>query len=349
MSIGKWMLDRIGDCQRLNDIKWRIPPRLHVHPAIAAPAIYYLAPAEAAASGGIKVIYRHVDELNSLGVVSAVVHPVDGFRAKWFPNNTRVISASKLQLRSNDVLVVPECYAPGFSQLPQNVQIVVFNQGPHHTFDRIQQDPERPGAPYTQLPNLAAVLTVSTDGANLLRMAFPRVLVATVRNVVDKRVFHPAPGRPRKKVAYVPSRRPEELDQLLHLLNARQEFSAGEWSLSPLSGLTEGEMANALRQSSIFLSLSYRDGFGLPPAEAMACGAYVVGHPGGGGSEFFNPEYCAPAHDNTQIMDAVLDAMRMPSDQLRQMGMKASASVLGRYSEEGLRSDLHEFYSGLLR
>ncbi|MGP5220318.1 glycosyltransferase [Arthrobacter rhombi] len=349
MNIGGWVLDRIDDYQRSKDIKWRVPPKFHVYPENAAPAVYYLAPEEPAASGGIKVIYRHVDVLVSLGIVSAVVHPREGFRASWFSNETPVIPASDLQLRSNDILVVPECYAPGFEHLPTNVRIVVFNQGPHHTFDRIGLDPERPGAPYSQLPNLAAVLTVSNDGAELLRMTFPDTPVWTVRNVVDESVFYPIPERPRRNVAYVPSRRPDELSQLLHLLNARREFSTGEWSLTGLSGLTEIEMANALRRSSIFLSLSHRDGFGLPPAEAMACGAYVIGHPGGGGTEFFDPAYCSPAHDNTQIMRALLDTMSMPREQLQISGAKASASVLSHYSAEGLRTDLDAFYSGLLR
>lgn len=347
MEPKKWILRGVGAYQRRRDLSWRRLPKFDVLPAGPDTAVYYVAPEERAASGGVRVIYRHVDELNALGIPAAVVHPHAGFRADWFKNDTRVVPAARLRLRQNDILVVPECYAPGLLDLPDDVRLVVFNQGPHHTFDRIRLRKDRPGSPYTDMAGLESILTVSDDGAALLRMAFPDVPVRTARNVVDKSVFHGAEDRRQRVVSYVPSRRSDELHQLLHLLNARAEFNSGEWELKPLHGLTEAGMADALRGSSIFLSLSHRDGFGLPPAEAMACGAYVVGHPGGGGTEFFDPAYCSPAHDNTQIMRAVVEAMAMPESQRRELAAKASARILGHYTADGLRADLTAFYGSL--
>ena len=39
-------------------------------------------------------------------------------------------------------------------------------------------------------------------------------------------------------------------------------------------------MIAALQSSLVFLSFSKREGFGLPVAEAMACGCAVVGYAG---------------------------------------------------------------------
>jgi hypothetical protein len=323
-------------------------PRLALHDGPGSAAVYYLAPAESNPSGGVRVIYRHVDELNKMGIPAAVVHPRHGFRCSWFENSTRVIAFNELQLRATDLLVVPEFYALGFASLPAGARVVVFNQGPHHTFDLITPDPGRPGWPYTDIARLEALLTVSQDGADLLRMAFPDTPVGTARNVIDEAIFHPSEESRIHRISYVPSRRPEELAQLLNLLNARQEIRSRSWNLLPLHGLTERNMADALRSSALFLSLSDRDGFGLPPAEAMACGSYVVGYHGGGGQEFFDPAFSTPVSSTTELLAALLDSMNRTDGWRRERGEKASARILGHYTAEGLQSDLSAFYGGLL-
>jgi len=46
-------------------------------------------------------------------------------------------------------------------------------------------------------------------------------------------------------------------------------------------------VADILRSSRVFLSFSQREGFGLPPLEALACGCAVVGYHGFGGRALF--------------------------------------------------------------
>lgn len=348
MDTKKWILGQVERTRERRDLRWRQLPHLKVHPSKGEPSVYYLSPVEKSPSGGIKVIYRHVDALNALGIPAAVVHNQDGFRCEWFDNRTRVISAPSLHLKQNDLLVLPECYGPGFGGVPSGVRVVVFNQGPHRMFDRIPLDPRSPGAPYSGLEGLEGILTVSQDGADMLRAAIPDVSVAIARNVIDENIFHPNAGDDVRRISYVPSRRAAELQQLLHLLHARPEISSGDWQLQPLYGLSERRMADALRNSTIFLSLSDRDGFGLPPAEAMACGSYVVGYPGGGGGEFFESAYCSPAHDTTEVFMALIEAMRWPEAVRQDLGAKASARILGHYTQAGLKTDLLAFYGGLL-
>jgi glycosyltransferase involved in cell wall biosynthesis len=253
-----------------------------------------------------------------------------------------------LRIREVDLLVVPEFYASGLVAIPNRARVVVFNQGPHHTFDLIPLRAGSPGWPYSQIARLEGILTVSQDGAELLRLAFPEVLVGIARNVVDRRIFHPSADGGGKRISFVPSRRTDELLELMHFLNARTEIQTGEWEMVPLNGLSERGMADALRDSSIFLSLSDRDGFGLPPAEAMACAAYVVGYHGGGGREFFDPAYCSPVASTTELLAALEEAMNLPELWRRERGEKASARILGHYTVEGLTADLECFYRGLL-
>ena len=51
--------------------------------------------------------------------------------------------------------------------------------------------------------------------------------------------------------------------------------------------LSYAEVANSLNSSRLFLSFGHPEGFGLPIAEAMASGCWVVGYSGGGGDELF--------------------------------------------------------------
>ncbi|WP_427172936.1 glycosyltransferase [Arthrobacter sp. 92] len=347
MIAKNWILGRIESHHQAMDRKWRQLPPFTVLPRSGESSVYYLTPAERSPSGGVKVIYRHVDELNAMGIPAAVVHDRHDFRCDWFENSTRVVSAKTLRLKRGDLLVLPECYGAGFGGLPPGVRVVVFNQGPHHTFDQIAMEPGRPGAPYSELEGLEGILTVSDDGAELLGMVFPQVRLSTARNVIDERVFYPSDKVPPYRISYVPSRRADELRQILHLLNARPEIHGGSWQLVALHGLSERGMADALRGSAIFLSLSDRDGFGLPPAEAMACGSYVVGYPGGGGREYFDSAYCSPAQSTTEVLAALVEAMQLSGEALRELGAKASASILGRYTAEGLRQDLRSFYGEL--
>ena len=313
--------------------------------------VYYLAPDNDRPSGGVRVIYRHVDLLNELGYAAKVVHTADGFRCSWFPHDTPVVAAGQVALSAADLLVVPEWYGPGLGGLPDRPRIVVFNQRAYDTFDLVPYEGTTAGAPYAQIPRLAALLAVSEDNADLLRYAFPQVPVHLTRNVIDPAVFHPGgPDRPRR-IAFVGHRRSDERDQLLHILRSRGVLDG--WQVTMIAGRTEAETAEIMRGTAVFLSFSDREGFGLPPAEAMACGAYVVGYPGLAGREFFDPAYCTPVPDQDLLAfaRAVEDACaRYDKDPrvLAEQGSAASARVLSRYHADHLRADLAAFYAPLL-
>jgi hypothetical protein len=60
----------------------------------------------------------------------------------------------------------------------------------------------------------------------------------------------------------------------------------------------EKEFRDALARADIFFTHSFPEGFGLPPLEAMALGALVVGYTGGGGEDFMRDrENCFIAKD----------------------------------------------------
>jgi Glycosyl transferases group 1 len=324
--------------------RWRQIPPIRVRSTSATPTVYYLVPGVDTPHGGVRVAYRHVDVLNAMGVPAAVLHRAPGFRATWFPNATRVVDAGSLRFGVDDVLVVPEVYGPSLRGLDPEARVLVFNQGAYITFDALDLATTEPGSPYRDVRRLEGIMTVSRDSADLLSLTFPDVPIHLTRPVIDGRIFHPGPVPDRHAFAFTTSRRPQERQQILHMLRAM----GMEWTPVPLVAMTEQQVAETLRRTPLFLSLSDRDGFGLPPAEAMASGCYVVGYPGGGGEEFFDPSYCTPVRSTAELVRQVRWAMSLPLTDLAVQGRRASAAVLGRYHEDGLRDDLRRVFSRLM-
>lgn len=330
--------------RNFSDRRWRRLPRFRVHPRQGAPSVYYLTPHGERPQGGVRVAYRHVDQLNAMGINAAILHARQGFRPTWFESETPVVSFSSMVFRADDILVVPEVYGPSLEQLDPGIRVLVFNQGGYITYDAVDYARSRPGAPYSDVARLEGIMTVSRDSARLLSLAHPDVPIEIARPVIDQSVFFPGPHRRRKAFAYVTSRRVGELNQILHILRAR----GVDWEPIPLTGMSERQVADALRESAIFLSLSDRDGFGLPPAEAMACGCYVVGYAGGGGDEFFDSRYCSPTTSTADVVAKLESAMTRPMAELIEAGSRAAATVTARYSPSGLRDDLSTVYGRMV-
>lgn len=322
----------------------RQPPPLRVGPAGGPPTVYYLTPHLDSPSGGVRVLYRHVDTLNDMGIPAAVLHARQGFRCTWFENETRIVYPRDVVLSPRDVLVVPEYYGIGLAALPAGIRVVVFNQNAYRTFDELPRSAGA-GAPYAGLASLVALMTVSEDNQRFLELAFPGLPVYLCRPVIDPDIFNPGNGSPRGDVlGYVRAHRPREAQILEQLMATRRP----DWSVVAASGLSEREIAELMRRCSVFVSLSELEGFGLPPAEAMASGCYVAGYTGGGGDEFFDPDFCRPVTGTLGLVEAVLAATELAEPDRRRLGLVASAAVVGRYSDDGLRTDLRTAFDQIL-
>lgn len=326
----------------------RVPPDLKYRQPGGSPGrVYYLSPDSNIPSGGIRVIYRHVDLLNELGFDATVLHHKTGFQIDWFAHRTRVAGAREVELSRNDILVVPEFYAANLHRLTGGPRLVLFNQGAYHTYAGFNSDQ---AAREAQFP-IEAVLTISEDSLALLQAIFETTKVHYVRSVVDPEVFHPfrqAAGR--RRLAYITSRREIERRQLLPMLAGRPALAG--WEQMPIQGVGEREVAELLRGSAIFLSFSQLDGFGLPPAEAMACGSYVIGFHGQGGREFFDPAYCQPIEDANLLdfmraVERAAVAYDADPEAFSRSGLAASKAILERYDVAGLKDDLLAFYTEL--
>jgi hypothetical protein len=304
--------------------------------------IYLLCPDYAVPSGGVRTIYRIADTLVEAGLPAAVLHHRKGFVVRWFEHDTTIVYVSDIVVGERDVLVVPEIYGPTLSSAPSGPALIVFNQNAYLTFDGVQNG----RSPYEAVSHL---LAVSDDNAEYLRFAFPDIPVTVVPQALDAGMFHPGEPVLPRRIAYMPRKRGGDAEQVFAMLGKRM---AG-WEAVAIDGLSIEETAEVLRTCPLFLALSSREGFGLPPAEAMASGCYVVGFHGLAGREFFLPEFSCPvAEDDVRALAVTLaEVMRWYEEDpasIRLLGVKAGDHVRTAYSPERQRDVLLAFFAPLL-
>jgi glycosyltransferase involved in cell wall biosynthesis len=235
-----------------------------------------------------------VDILNGAGLNAAVLHARPGFRCGWFENTTRVVNAAEVTVARRDILVVPEIYGQTIRDLPRNIRQVIFNQNAYNTLSSLM-DGTASAAPYIDNPDLALVLVVSQDNAEVIKHLFPAAPVRRLHLGIDPALYYPSQGSKRRRIAYMPRKRPGDAANVLALLRLRGALDG--WNVVAIDGRSEVETAELLRSAELFLSFSSHEGFGLPPLEALACGCLVVGYHGFGGREFFHPPFATAVED----------------------------------------------------
>ncbi len=191
---------------------------------------------------------------------------------------------------------------------------------------------------------------MSEDSEDYLRYCFPDLTIGRIRHAIDPAIFHPEPRLRTRQIAAVPTKRPAELRQLIDVLTARGVLA--DWRFGRIEHMSEAEVARTLQASPLFVSLNKAEGFGLPPAEAIACGCRVVGFHGMAAREFFDEPFASTVEDGDIIglaraVEAFITAYPAREAELERLGGEGSAWILDRYSRENQAADLAGFFDRL--
>jgi glycosyltransferase involved in cell wall biosynthesis len=191
-------------------------------------------------------------------------------------------SADKdFQLSPKDIIVIPEDYREALEALREiNIKKYIFCQNHFYIFKGLRKD--------TTWADLDIDVFCSSEIIRkFLQSVFDYDGVPVIHCAIHLELF-----KPRKKklqIAYMPRKRPAELDFIRNLFNRLyKQYKEVPWIC--IDKVNDAKVAEILSESAIYFSTSLYEGFGLPPIEAMACGCIVVGFHGGGGLEYASSE-----------------------------------------------------------
>ncbi|MEO8851325.1 MAG: glycosyltransferase [Allobranchiibius sp.] len=310
--------------------------------------IYFLTPDLPTASGGIQVIYGMVKSLRKMGFSAAVWHGNEGHSYPGLDIDADVVHGRTRTLQAGDVLVVTEVGGPKWSFLANDVPVVVLNQGHDYTFHNTTFEQDVAGD-YPGWPTAVAAIATSRLIEDFLNYASPGAFPVYRIPVVISPQF--APRRKQKVLALMPRRRSVDLTAVVQLL--RRSGAMDGWRLQMIDGMTQQQVAEAMGEAAIFLSGAEYEGFGLPQAEAIAAGCYLVGFTGAGGREFMSPDWCSPIYDEDVLAFARAAAQAM-ADFDRDPEAVAARVEVGRayirdeYNAEKVNSALLRTFGELL-
>lgn len=250
-----------------------------------------------------------------------------------------------LDLRPDDVFVVPEFRYPEYSALFPDNRRILLTQDVFGLSRAFQRD-TRLETPWVS--RFDAYLTTSV----VTREAID-YLAATQARAIPLCV--PRPGlsyraEKKRQIAYMPRKRREEVEIVTAALRARLEPLG--WDFVSIHNLPRDRSDAVLAESLIFLSFSHQEGFGLPPAEAMATGSIAVGYTGVGGEEFFTPAFGVPVPDSdvmgfARAVEAVAREYDTDPTRLDAMRKAASDHIHARYGFEAMQTALLDAWGAI--
>jgi glycosyltransferase involved in cell wall biosynthesis len=240
------------------------------------PRIVYTSFPTAEVSGGIKAIYQHVAML-AQGGWDAAVATRDAVAPWWFESPARTMLLD--DIAPDDILVFPENSLELLQHFRASRQRkFVFCQNPFYIWRGLG-----PNASYADL-GVEQVICVSQTTMHYMQLRMPAMKIAFVPFFIDHTIFRPGTRR-ELQIACVPRKRPNELMAIRDLFRAvYPQLSHVRWNL--IEKATERQVAQAMADSAIFLSLARLEAHGMTLLEAMACGCLVAGfHGTPGGSD----------------------------------------------------------------
>ena len=248
-------------------------------------------------SGGLATLYRLAVCLHEQGrevCLSSLKDEVPGM-GQVLGMGIPFLPWQGLRLGPDDLWLVPESHPNAIATgTSAGARTVVYAQSWNYTLTTLP-----PGVHWQQIP--VAFLAVSHPVAWYLEKVLGVQVLGVLPPAIAPCFFEQTgPNRPNPaqciRVAFMPRKNAalarQMQDVALAALGPRPGFAI-EWL--PLQNMTPEQVAAGLASSHIFLASSFPEGFGLPPAEAMAAGCLPVGFTGFGGWDYMRPARHLPS------------------------------------------------------
>lgn len=307
-----------------------------LHPDVAKPI------------GGVKQVHRLCEALTSLGRRASIVQTKSDFHPGWFVSNVHTIAFSELRDAlsvepNNNIIVLPETFMNVFYGYFPSIPKLIFNQNGAYSFGMSSQanfpSPRQVLECYRH-SDVLHVLCVSSHDYHLLRNGFRlhHSKLNSLINPIETSIFLPS-AKKRRQLAFMPRKNQRDSFIVTQLLR-NQSWWKG-WEIVPIVDMSQHQVANILAESVGFLSFGHPEGFGLPMAEALASGCYLIGYSGLGGRELFKiaQNHCVASEISFGDWQGFVDAV----GDLNQLLVNAPEQLM--YSLKQCSDDIRFIYS----
>tara|TARA_B100000029_G_scaffold384593_1_gene380133 strand:- start:4053 stop:5033 length:981 start_codon:yes stop_codon:yes gene_type:complete len=259
-------------------------------------SIIYICPsAKNKPTGGIKIIYRHVELLSNLlpkGTESKIFHFENtNFKCDWFPHKVNFKKNSTFD-SSKEFAIIPEWMAVYHAKILQkaNIKYGIFVQNGFYLNTRPENNfsEEEIKKAYEKAE---IIISYSNEITECIKLTFPTVKdkIFKINISVDNKKFQYTEEISKNKenlITYMPRKNKIHSSKLIFIL---KQHLPRDWKIKILDNLSENDVINLFKRSKIFLSFAELEGFGLPPVEAALSGNSVIGYTGESGKEYWDP------------------------------------------------------------
>ena len=283
--------------------------------------------------GGVMKLYGLVDTLNANGIESFIVHDDKTLQINWFDHSTRVTDFKSVEVKEDDLLIYPEVYGDKILNDYPGIKKIIFNQNSFYTLIPFNWNIDLAKKVYSHR-DLVQVMVVSQNDFDFMHWLFPTVDLYKITLGIDPFLFHCTTDK-KKQIAVMPRKLVEDYNLLIQLLLLKGALE--EYTIKIIDHVSLEECAKILRESEIFISFSNQESFGLPPAEAMACGCVVIGYHGQGGKEYFKEDLTFPIEQSdivsyAKCIEKVIQQFRTDPLKMKQLAKSGSEFILEKYS-----------------
>jgi glycosyltransferase involved in cell wall biosynthesis len=293
--------------------------------------------------GGVATLFRHVEILVKHGF-DARIFLLPGEREIFVKHSVPVVDAREtLEVRPDDVFVLPE---PWPVHLPEILALAarkfVFCQNHFLLFSGLGD------APTYQSMGIEKVFTASRVMAQFLERECGATGVRVVPYAIDTALFQPLTKR--RQIAFMPRKMGMEVADFIRGLFRRRYPAHADIEWVMIDRMPIEEVAARLGEARWFLNLTYYEGFGLPPLEAMAAEAVVAGFHGGGGLDYATPAngFWCPTGDLEGGVDALARAVEAADSGKERDVIAAGRATIARYGPAAQETALLDFWTEAL-
>lgn len=296
---------------------WRGGAALDEMP-VDQPRIWYLAP-NRQIYGGVKILYNHVDILNSLGFRAVLAtRQSRNFPASWFawnPANLAFAGDAPAQSSADDIVVIPEFRWRDARLYRHTARRLLFVQNPGLA-KGIEQW-ERLGYDGVLTLNIPDGRTSQLQQFLLQRCGLP--IFAISNHYSDDPWGKTSAARVPGRILCLPRKGKEYVDRL------DSDFGG----IYRVDNTHQFQMAVEYAGADIYVHTGFPEGQPMPPIEAMLSGCIVCGFTGRGGLDVMidgRTAYVAEDGNYEQLAAALRRAISDPNrEQVRQAGQQIAS------------------------